>query len=118
MDNNNNKTLTKMEINLSEYMLTILTFIWFISVVFCIVKIQCCKTCKDKCITYMKRKKLNRYIIHENINDICPICIENFEYETIVKLDCNHVYHKDCLEMWIINGNNDECPYCRKIIQL
>ena len=116
----NNETLSETEIDLSEYMITVFTFLWFISVIFCIFNKywNCFMRCKEQYKMYIERKKLNKYIIHENINDICPICIENFEKETIVRLDCNHVYHKDCLEMWIINNNNDECPYCRKIIEL
>ena len=65
----------------------------------------------------IERNKLRKYVINENIDDICPICIEDFGKETIVKLDCNHIYHKSCLEMWIINNNNDDCPYCREIIE-
>ena len=115
----NNETLSETEIELSELMITVFVFGWFISVILCIFnKHGCCRKCKDKYKMYMERKKLNKYIIYENMNDICPICIEDFGKETIVKLDCNHVYHKDCLEMWIINNNNDECPYCRKIIEL
>lgn len=115
----NNETLSEMEIEISEYMITILTFGWFVAVILCIFnKDYCCIKCKDKCIMCLENDKLNKYVIHENINDICPICIEDFGKDKIVKLDCNHIYHKSCLEMWIINNKNKDCPYCRNIIEL
>jgi len=46
-------------------------------------------------------------------SDECLICIENFEDEShLVKLNCNHVFHKNCIKNWICNENN-KCPICR-----
>ena len=39
---------------------------------------------------------------------ICLTVIENDELE----LDCNHKYHKECIETWLLN--HIKCPYCRQ----
>ena len=43
----------------------------------------------------------------------CAICIDKFEKENeIIKLNCNHIYHKDCIKNYLLNYNN-KCPMCR-----
>ena len=54
-------------------------------------------------------------IKYEKLNDIneCLICIENFEEdEDIIKIKCNHIFHKDCIRKWLCNESN-KCPICR-----
>ena len=66
-------------------------------------------------------------------NDICSICLDDLYDEgnddlydednddleenksrDIIKLKCNHMYHKECIDPWIkINKN---CPLCKRII--
>ena len=47
----------------------------------------------------------------EKYTDICPICIDVFEEnQEIVKLECNHIYHKQCIEMWF--QKKRICPLC------
>lgn len=59
--------------------------------------------------------------IFENNEQSCSICLEPFnvlessrrnEHLTIVELiECNHKYHKNCLELWL--RVNRSCPLCR-----
>ena len=43
----------------------------------------------------------------------CPICLNYFDAnDKIAKIDCNHLFHKDCLNEWI--QFNTVCPMCRK----
>jgi len=61
---------------------------------------------KIKQIKYHKVKK--ETTLHE-----CPICLEEIntgEYEK--KLNCNHCFHKKCIDRWF-NKENDCCPMCR-----
>lgn len=51
----------------------------------------------------------------------CIICFENIDDNVFTKLDCNHAYHKSCIEQWIQCKNKHgvenieyTCPYCRK----
>lgn len=53
----------------------------------------------------------------------CSICLEEISFKNkkdIVELDCNHLFHKNCLNPWIRNSlrlnNNAGCPLCREII--
>ena len=43
----------------------------------------------------------------------CSICLESSK-SGIIKTDCNHTFHKVCLDKWI--NINNSCPYCRSII--
>lgn len=48
----------------------------------------------------------------DNASDICPICINNFKLEEILKvLPCNHMFHKECIKQWFTS--NVKCPVCR-----
>jgi len=43
----------------------------------------------------------------------CSICIDKFELEQdAIKLSCNHLFHKDCIKLHLLNYN-DKCPLCR-----
>jgi len=47
-------------------------------------------------------------------NEYCSICLEILNIgDEVNKLNCNHIYHKKCLDKWICNNN---CPLCRRII--
>lgn len=42
----------------------------------------------------------------------CSVCIANFEPgEVLRQLPCLHVYHKDCIDVWM--HQHDTCPNCR-----
>jgi len=41
----------------------------------------------------------------------CSICLESIE-ENLHKTQCNHNFHKDCINQWLDMGNNT-CPNCR-----
>jgi hypothetical protein len=49
----------------------------------------------------------------QNDTEKCTICLEKYENEeNVVKIRCNHVFHKTCLSKWEENNNNT-CPVCR-----
>ncbi|VVA98228.1 unnamed protein product [Arabis nemorensis] len=45
----------------------------------------------------------------------CIFCLESLANgETLIQLNCNHIYHSDCLGPWLeIHG---DCPYCRRLV--
>lgn len=45
---------------------------------------------------------------------ICSICTESVLNKKIRKLSCNHIYHKKCLDRWLIRYKGINCPVCRK----
>jgi len=51
-------------------------------------------------------------------NDTCSICLINFNYNNqmnFIQLNCEHIYHKVCIDKWIFEGNLN-CPICRNQI--
>lgn len=42
----------------------------------------------------------------------CSVCIDKFEEEDeeLIKMPCNHVFHKGCLIPWLEQHNS--CPSC------
>ena len=52
-----------------------------------------------------------------NIDDNCSICLEKINKKSI-KLNCNHIFHKKCITLWIKETNNNPdleitCPLCK-----
>jgi len=41
----------------------------------------------------------------------CSICLDIIKNEG-QKLNCNHIFHKECIEKWFERGH--QCPLCRK----
>ena len=41
----------------------------------------------------------------------CPICLEAGKDSIIVKTECNHYFHKECLLEWL--NVTKSCPMCR-----
>ena len=70
---------------------------------------------------YIKYKVKNKNSIDyytnkvTNITDSCIICHEDYTaLDDIRKLKCcNHMYHKKCINEWIIEYNHSECPLCK-----
>ena len=48
------------------------------------------------------------------MNITCSICLESFTSKCNVSTTtCGHVFHTDCIEEWLKNGQNN-CSQCRK----
>lgn len=58
---------------------------------------------------------VNYNSIEYPINDSCAVCIEDFNNDDIVrKLPCSHIYHSECVDMWVIEKNT--CPICKNSV--
>jgi hypothetical protein len=74
---------------------------------------------KDK--IYIKDLKIDKYYKCKSEKVDCSICCNSVKYnEYIRKLSCNHVYHKKCIDKWLISllkkSEKMNCPLCRKIL--
>ena len=59
-----------------------------------------------------KYKKIKK----EDINEQCSICLEEYIENTYKRtLDCNHHFHKKCIDKWLkkCEEENIHCPICR-----
>lgn len=60
--------------------------------------------------------------IYENpINDVCPICFEEFsEKLKVVQLRCHHVFHSSCIAKWFNRSTSYQCvgtcPLCKDCV--
>jgi hypothetical protein len=44
--------------------------------------------------------------------DTCSICLSEYEHhQKVITLNCNHLFHQNCLEDWMIEKPN--CPLCK-----
>ena len=41
-------------------------------------------------------------------NNSCSICLESLNNNKILKYECNHYFHENCINRW-----NNGCPLCR-----
>jgi hypothetical protein len=60
----------------------------------------------DNCIIQNSLNKSTLIII-----DKCSICLKNIYENNYTKTLCKHLFHKDCLETWLLKKNS--CPLCR-----
>ena len=57
------------------------------------------------------------YPRNNNSEEKCEICGFAFCYkDTIIKLRCNHIFHKDCLVNRLSARNSSKCPNCKASI--
>ena len=67
-------------------------------------------------INLNKNKYDFKIINFKNIqeNNLCSICLEEYKKEDfIIKLNCNHLFHKNCIDNAIKINDLTNCPYCR-----
>lgn len=56
--------------------------------------------------------KINLKQIHCNKEDECCICLDSINDKTkIYNLNCEHLFHPDCIDKWV--NINNTCPLCR-----
>jgi hypothetical protein len=58
----------------------------------------------------------NRIILKDEFeNDTCSICLDDLysdeNQDEIIQIKCNHMFHKKCLDEWILQQRN--CPLCK-----
>ena len=70
----------------------------------------------DKIVKNIDINSLNTLVVCDELPDnTCSVCLDEFKDEDVlVKLNCEHIFHKDCLEPWL--NNNRNCPLCRQNI--
>ena len=44
----------------------------------------------------------------------CSICLELLNDETLKQLECSHIFHINCIDMWAETKNS--CPLCRYVV--
>lgn len=49
--------------------------------------------------------------------DECAICLEQLDINHVC-LECNHSFHKECIDRWVHSNGNDTCPLCRMSISV
>ena len=48
--------------------------------------------------------------------DTCLICLDEFKEENIIrKINCDHIFHKECIDSWLLNESY-KCPLCRNSV--
>lgn len=59
--------------------------------------------------------EIQEVIVNEDLE--CIICLDEItNKEEYIQLECNHIFHKLCIEQWTQRQHN--CPICRKNIYM
>lgn len=53
----------------------------------------------------------DKLIINKNENSNCPICLSKIGDSEAFTTECNHTFHKKCIDLWKKKATN--CPMCR-----
>jgi len=90
------------------------------SILFCMIGIQCASLfsiAKQKCKDYKTNISLKDYLITDDMFEDCSICLDTLKRnDTVIQLDCDHLFHKACIKQWFNTKVNKNCPLCRNII--
>ena len=55
--------------------------------------------------------------LKQELDDICSICLSKQKQNDVIrKLPCNHHYHSECIEIWLLQRSN--CPICKKEVNI
>jgi hypothetical protein len=73
----------------------------------------------DHIVKYLLGEYINNVILlveneTKKEDDYCLICRD--ENNKLVKLNCGHIYHKNCLMQWMKQINKELCPLCQQKI--
>jgi len=60
---------------------------------------------------YQKINKLDQLITEQSVCSICLCSYQSGEYKRT--LNCNHIFHKKCVDKWLLKSNKMDCPICR-----
>ena len=62
--------------------------------------------------SYTKIKNYDKLLVEKKKCLICLNLYKKGEYKRC--LPCNHIYHKRCIDEWLIRCEKMSCPLCRK----
>lgn len=71
------------------------------------ISIEC--ECKDKHCLYQHTLKECEKIVD------CSICYETMKDKQVYNLECQHLFHKECIEHW--TKEHSQCPLCRAYLK-
>ena len=123
----------KIKIFNDKYLMdTRYTFTWgFILVglfVLCGVLVNFCMCVEFLYKRFCKKNKVCQETINtlkvteNNIGETCSICLDVLDENSLEKsvklINCNHIFHKECIEKWYKNSENVNCPVCRDSIEV
>lgn len=67
--------------------------------------------------TQLQNLPSSNYKKRNNTTEKCTICRLKFDYnDVITKLNCHHVFHKNCLVNRLSNTHSSKCPTCKASI--
>jgi hypothetical protein len=73
------------------------------------------KGCKPEQLNRIPEYRFDVNNQHLNVGNQngCSICLDDYkEGQLVKKLECSHIFHKECLEPWLLTKN--KCPMCLK----
>lgn len=116
-NDNNDDNYTKIQSDYQTYSLNIL----FVSLIFFSFGYNIAKICKINCSTLFHKcilkKKLKESLLQDNLNEECSICLDYLSKDNkIIKLECDHIYHSECIKEWLLRDKDNNCPLCRNNI--
>lgn len=74
------------------------------------------ETFNPRLVTVAILQLFKRTLVNKShLNDICSICLDPMIADVIVKFECSHSFHEQCIKVCLKQDNR--CPLCRKNIR-
>lgn len=53
--------------------------------------------------------------LNRPVSECCAVCLYDFENDDEIRrlTNCRHIFHKECLDRWIMDYSQMTCPLCR-----
>lgn len=108
---------TKLIVLLTYLLIELILLIWYLkSDTRKITTTQYLNFIEEKNPTILfTRKRMKKPSESEHVD--CRVCLSEFEEgDKVRSLNCEHTFHKDCLDMWFLQDQNQycaTCPLCR-----
>ena len=102
----------------SHIVLCLLPFLIFLCIPFTIISFLIYKSMsiKNKGVKKISQIKSLKKGKPDNVYRVCSICQEKILFSNLLILDCQHFFHKKCIQEWF--KRKDTCPICRHNISI
>jgi hypothetical protein len=95
---------------------SVVTICFLVAICIFIIKLalHCHKVRKNRVPKSALRKIPTKKYQKTDKYDTCPICLNEYEEGVKIRLlPCEHVYHIECIDKWLLR-NNRFCPVCKR----